>query len=148
MLQGIQRRQVNCVSERDGVLLPEGVCGQERPPEEQDCLLVAAWAAHSQHTARVQGALLVAPPDTERQDMPPQLHNWRPMVRERLPFAATVLFSSDDPYAAPERALALAEAWGASAHGLGVAGHINGDSGLGDWPEGLARLQALGWRGP
>jgi len=42
MLQGIQRRQVNCVSERDGVLLPEGVCGQERPPEEQDCLLVAA----------------------------------------------------------------------------------------------------------
>ena len=30
---------------------------------------------------------------------------------------------------------------------LGAAGHINGDSGLGDWPEGLARLRALGWRG-
>ncbi|KPF45749.1 alpha/beta hydrolase [beta proteobacterium AAP121] len=110
------------------------------------CHLVAAWAAHSRHTARVRGALLVAPPDTERDDMPPQLHNWRPVVRARLPFAATVLFSSDDPYAAPDRALALAESWGASAHGVGAAGHINGDSGLGDWPEGLARLQALGWR--
>ena len=29
------------------------------------CQLVAAWAGHSQHTARVQAALLVAPPDTE-----------------------------------------------------------------------------------
>ena len=33
------------------------------------CHLVASWAAHSQHTARVRGALLVAPPDTERDDM-------------------------------------------------------------------------------
>jgi predicted alpha/beta hydrolase family esterase len=30
------------------------------------CQLVASWAAHSHHTARVRGALLVAPPDTER----------------------------------------------------------------------------------
>jgi predicted alpha/beta hydrolase family esterase len=111
------------------------------------CQLVAAWAAHSRHTARVRGALLVAPPDTERADMPPQLHNWRPMVRERLPFEATVLYSSDDPYAAPARTQALAEAWGAAAHGLGAVGHINGESGLGDWPAGLAWLQALGWRG-
>src|SRR5512145_909274 len=35
------------------------------------CQLVAAWAAHSQHSARVRGALLVAPPDIEREDMPP-----------------------------------------------------------------------------
>jgi uncharacterized protein len=108
------------------------------------CQLVAAWAAHSQHTARVAGALLVAPPDTERDDMPPQLHNWRPMVRQRLPFAATVLYSDDDPYCATARALALAEHWGAAAHSVGALGHINGDSGLGDWPAGLAHLRALG----
>ncbi len=108
------------------------------------CQLVAAWAAHSQHTARVTGALLVAPPDTERDDMPPQLHNWRPMVRTRLPLAATVLFSDDDPYCAPARARALAESWGAAAHSIGAAGHINGESGLGDWPVGVAHLLALG----
>ncbi|MBP8271583.1 MAG: serine hydrolase family protein, partial [Sphaerotilus sp.] len=41
------------------------------------CQLVAAWAQHSRHTGLVRCALLVAPPDTERADMPPQLHNWR-----------------------------------------------------------------------
>src|SRR5690349_11965906 len=51
------------------------------------CQLVAAWAAHSQHAQRVAGALLVAPPDVEREDMPPNLYSWRPMVRRRLPFA-------------------------------------------------------------
>ena len=108
------------------------------------CHLVAAWAAHSRQGARVQGALMVAPPDTERTDMPPQLYNWQPMVRARLPFAATVLFSDDDPYCAPETARGLARDWGAAAHSVGAAGHINGDSGLGDWPAGFARLQALG----
>jgi predicted alpha/beta hydrolase family esterase len=107
------------------------------------CQLVAAWAAHSRHTAQVQGALLVAPPDTEHDDTPPQLHNWRPMVRQRLPFAATALYSDDDPYCHPERALGLAADWGARAQSVGAAGHINGDSGLGDWPAGLAWLQAL-----
>lgn len=112
------------------------------------CQLVAAWAAHSQCTARVRGALLVAPPDTEREDTPPQLHNWRPMLRQRLPFAATVLFSEDDPFCHPTRAQGLAQSWGAAAHSVGAAGHINGESGLGDWPAGLARLQALGARMP
>ena len=33
------RRQVNCVRELDGVLLPESACPPERPLEEQVCLL-------------------------------------------------------------------------------------------------------------
>lgn len=107
------------------------------------CQLVAAWAAHTQHDHRVQGALLVAPPDTERADMPPQLAGWRQIVRTRLPFAATLIYSEDDPFCAAERARGMAADWGATAHSLGAAGHINGDSGLGDWPAGLAHLQAL-----
>jgi uncharacterized protein len=105
--------------------------------------LVAAWAAHSQHGARVRGALLVAPPDLERHDMPPQLHGWRLMTRQRLPFPTTVVFSSDDPFCAPERALALAADWGAIAVAAGPRGHLNGASGLADWPEGLVLLHAL-----
>ena len=107
------------------------------------CHLVAAWAAHSQHSHRVQAALLVAPPDTERDDMPPQLSNWRPMVRARLPFPATLLYSVDDPYGSTPRSLQLAADWGANAVSVGAAGHINGDSGLGDWPAGLAHLANL-----
>jgi len=107
------------------------------------CQLVAAWAAHSRHTARVHAALLVAPPDVERADMPPQLHNWRPIVRQRLPFPALAVLSSDDPYCASDRAAALVADWGARSVDAGPRGHLNGESGLGDWPEGRAWLQAL-----
>ena len=107
------------------------------------CQLVAAWAAHSQHAARVAGALLVAPPDVEREDMPPNLYSWRPIVRRRLPFAATAVVSSDDPYCASARAAAMAQAWDARCADIGAAGHINGDSGLGDWPQGLQLLREV-----
>ncbi len=107
------------------------------------CHLVAAWAAHSQNTARVQAALLVAPPDTERADMPPQLSGWRSIVRQRLPFAALLVHSEDDPFCAAPRARQMADDWGARVRNLGLRGHINADSGLGDWPEGLCWLAEL-----
>jgi uncharacterized protein len=107
------------------------------------CQLVAAWAAHSRHTTRVRAALLVAPPDTEREDMPPNLFNWRPIARARLPFASLAVISSDDPYCTPERAAQMARDWGASAYDIGPRGHINGASGLGDWDEGRALLRTL-----
>jgi uncharacterized protein len=107
------------------------------------CQLVAAWAAHSQHTARVRGALLVAPPDIERDDMPPNLVPWRPIVRRPLPFAALAVTSSDDPYCASKRAAQMTRDWGAERIDIGAQGHINGESGLGDWPEGRALLERL-----
>jgi uncharacterized protein len=127
--------------------LEEAVLASEQPAvlvaHSLGCQLVAAWAAHSQHTARVRGALLVAPPDTARADMPPQLAGWRQMVNTTLPLATHVLYSTDDPFCAPERALAMAQHWGAATTCLGAAGHINTESQLGDWPAGLAALEAL-----
>jgi len=107
------------------------------------CQLVAAWAAHSAHVARVRAALLVAVPDTERDDMPPNLFNWRPIVRERLPFTSLVVTSSNDPYGSPQRAAQLASAWGSLSFSIGERGHISGESGLGDWPQGRALLHEL-----
>ena len=107
------------------------------------CHLAAAWTAHSRHTARVHAALLVAPPDTERDDMPPNLFNWRPMVRAPLPFASLVVISSNDPYCDAERARGMACDWGAAAFDLGPCGHVNSESALGDWPEGRVLLQRL-----
>jgi predicted alpha/beta hydrolase family esterase len=107
------------------------------------CHLVAAWAAHSKHGQRVKAALLVAPPDTERADMPPNIFNGRPIVRTRLPFPSELVYSDDDPYCAPARSLDIAAAWGSTGHAIGARGHINGESGLGDWPAGIARLQHL-----
>lgn len=107
------------------------------------CQLVAAWAEHSRQLARVRGALLVAPPDTEAGHMPPQLHNWRPIRRPRLPFPAIAVISSDDPFCAPERGTQMAADWGAELVMIGPRGHINSESGLADWPEGQALLSQL-----
>ncbi len=127
--------------------LEEEILAEPRPAalvaHSLGCQLVAAWAAHSRHTDRVRGALLVAPPDTERPDTPPQLHGWRPIVRQRLPFAATAVVSTDDPFCAPERAAEMAAAWGATLVQIGARGHINAESGLGDWPQGRQLLDAL-----
>jgi predicted alpha/beta hydrolase family esterase len=107
------------------------------------CQLVAVWAATSRHTARVRAALLVAPPDTERAEMPPQLAGWRPIVRQRLPFPAVAVLSSDDPYADPARAQGMASDWGARIVDAGARGHLNSESGLGDWPDGIGLLRSL-----
>jgi predicted alpha/beta hydrolase family esterase len=107
------------------------------------CILAAAWAAHSRNTHRVRGALLVAPGDAERDEIRSQLPSWSPIARQRLPFASILLGSRNDPYCRFERAQGLAADWGARFIDYGERGHINADSGLGDWPEGHAWLQEL-----
>jgi uncharacterized protein len=107
------------------------------------CQLVAAWAAHSQQVERVSAALLVAPPDTERADMPPNLFSWKPIARQRLSFTSLVVSSDDDPFCAPERAAGMAANWGCALATIGNRGHVNADSGLGDWPQGHALLRGL-----
>jgi uncharacterized protein len=107
------------------------------------CHLVAAWAAASRHTAAVRGALLVAPPDVTREDFPPDMHNWRKPVLQKLPFPAICVLSSNDPFSNLAAGQATASAWGARSVVAGLLGHINGDSGLGDWPAGRALLAEL-----
>ena len=127
--------------------LEEALLADERPAllvaHSLGCHLVAAWAAHSQHTRRVRAALLVAPPDMARTDMPPKVQAWAPILRRRLPFASTAVLSADDPFSTLARSRQLAVDWGSQTVTLGSAGHINADSGLGDWPGGLALLQDL-----
>jgi predicted alpha/beta hydrolase family esterase len=107
------------------------------------CILVAAWASFSRHTARVRGALLVAPGDVEAPEMPDRFPGWTPIVRQRLPFKSILVGSQNDPYCHADRAQALAHDWGAQWLDLGQAGHINADSSLGAWPQGRALLQTL-----
>ena len=107
------------------------------------CQLVAAWAAHSNNTRLVKAALLVAPGDAEREELRPVLGSWSPLVLAPLPFASTLVASDDDPYCTLARATQFASAWGARLVNIGVRGHINAESGLGDWPAGQALLQQL-----
>ncbi|GAB1385199.1 alpha/beta hydrolase [Melaminivora sp.] len=107
------------------------------------CILTAWWAAHSRHTGKVRGALLVAPGDVEQPELAAQIPGWTPIARQRLPFAATLVASQNDPYCRFARAAELARDWGAALVDAGACGHLNAESGLGLWPQGQAWLQAL-----
>ena len=99
------------------------------------CALVAHWArAGSQLT--IAGAYLVAPADPEGPAFPSAAAGFGPMPLEKLPFPSIVIASATDDYVSLERARQFAQAWGSRLVEIGPAGHINGDSGYGAWPEG------------
>jgi predicted alpha/beta hydrolase family esterase/GNAT superfamily N-acetyltransferase len=106
------------------------------------CALVAHWAgAHG--SRRIHGALLVAPSDPEAPSYPDGPTGFAPMPLGRLPFSSVVVASTNDRYVTAERARTFADAWGSRLVTIGDAGHINSESGLGEWPAGFALLQAL-----
>jgi predicted alpha/beta hydrolase family esterase len=150
-LHGFERvQQADWVWPRRGdwlARLDEVVLSDGRPTllaaHSLGCHLASAWSAWSRHTGRVVGALLVAPPDTERDDTPPQLRGWRPMVLEPMKFAACAVVSSDDPFCDPVRAQFMCARWHAGLRDAGARGHLNAESGLGDWPQGLELLKQL-----
>lgn len=90
--------------------------------------------------ARVQGALLVAPADPERRA---PLVDFSPVPYAPLPYRSVLVASSNDPYCPVRLAGAYARAWGSEFVRLPNAGHVNVESGHGDWPLGLALLQSL-----
>lgn len=106
------------------------------------CLTVAWWAAFSsaERFTSIVGAMLVAPPDVEREGAHPILVRFAPAPRKPLPFPTLVVASTDDPYATIERSQAMADQWRAHFLNIGALGHINADSFLGDWPEGQRLL--------
>lgn len=106
------------------------------------CLAVAHWAAR--YATPLRGALLVAVPDPAAPAFPRAAAvGFTPLPLRRLPFPSTVVASSDDPYASMAFARACAEAWGSGVVETGARGHLNGASGLGDWPEGYQLLQEI-----
>lgn len=111
------------------------------------CVTVAHWAARELGQGRdawpVAGALLVAPADVERPSANDALAPFSPIPRQPLPFASQVVGSSDDPCCSEERAREMAAGWGACFTCVRQAGHINADSGIGFWPQGLAMLAWL-----
>ncbi len=83
------------------------------------------------------GALMVAPADPDKFGLA-DLLSGRPLA-----FPAIVLGSTTDPWMTHERAAYWAGQWGAQYRCLGAVGHINAETGLGDWAYGLGLLQTL-----
>lgn len=110
------------------------------------CLAVAWWAALSWSEAfrdKVHGALLVAPPDVDAEETDPRIRDFRPLPRVRLPFPSMVVASRNDSYCRFVRAQEMARAWGSDFADAGHAGHLNSDSPIGAWAEGLRLVARL-----
>jgi predicted alpha/beta hydrolase family esterase len=107
------------------------------------CALVGFWVRQTQYAYRVQGALLVAPSDTEATSYPDGPTGFAPMPLERLPFRSIVVASINDEYVTIDRAKEFAAAWGSEFVNVGAAGHINAAAGFGAWPHGEELLRSL-----
>ena len=90
--------------------------------------------------SRIQGALLVAPADPERRGV---LADFAPVPHQPLPYRSVVVASANDPFCPIRTAGAYARSWGSEVVRLQNAGHINVESGHGEWPLGLSLLQSL-----
>jgi hypothetical protein len=106
------------------------------------CAVIAHWVEKS-GPGRVKAALLVAPSDPDAASYPSGPTGFGPMPLRPLPFESIVVASTDDPYVTLERARSFAKGWKSRFVSAGAAGHINSQSGLGDWPIGFALLQEL-----
>ena len=98
---------------------------------------LAAVASIAANPDQVAGALLVAPADPAKFG-----------VADRLPAAPlpcpTLLISSvNDPWMRADHAAIWARRWDSELVAAGALGHINAESGLGDWPLGWEKLHLL-----
>ncbi len=90
------------------------------------------------HAARdIAGVLLVAPADPDKFGVADLL------PKRRLPCPSILISSSNDPWLSQAKAALWARRWGSVLVEGGALGHINADSGLGDWPDGQLQLENL-----
>ncbi|GGE40790.1 alpha/beta hydrolase [Agaricicola taiwanensis] len=90
---------------------------------------------------KVAGAFLVAPPApaflASAGSIDPA---FAAMPEAPLPFTTVLTVSSNDEFCEHDEAVRLGTLWGAEIAQAGEAGHINGASGHGPWPEGILRF--------
>ncbi len=107
------------------------------------CSLITHWATNYQ-LDNVIGALLVAPADIESaQHTPEILRNFAPIPTHKLPFPSIVMASDNDPYVSLQRAEHFADLWGSRFINYGPFGHLNAESGLGEWEFGQCLIKEL-----
>lgn len=107
------------------------------------CLLTAALAERP--AARfVKAAMLVAPCDLDiAERLHPGFIDFEEAPSRSLPFASVVVGSLNDPYMPLDGVTEIATRWRSDLEIVGMAGHINIDSGHGRWTGGYGLFEKL-----
>ena len=129
--------------------IADAIAAQDEPvliaAHSLGCHAFANWyaGAGAFDRARIAGALLVAPPDLSdlRRDSRVADFTDAPSFSGRTPMV--VVASDNDPYAKTANVWRLSRQWDARFVNAGPFGHINADSGIGDWPYGQYLLASL-----
>jgi serine hydrolase len=125
--------------------LERAISSCERPPvlvaHSLACLLVAHWAMRS--SSSVAGAFLVSVPDSDGPSFPSAAASFRLAPDGPLRFPSLVVTSTDDPYGTLAHARLRSAQWQTGLVVAGALGHINASSGLMEWGQGRALLEAF-----
>lgn len=98
------------------------------------CNAITQWAEQTSNSEKVIAAILVAPADVDAPNAIAPIHAQRPVAKKTLPFSSTLICSDNDVHASLERSQFFAKQWKSELIILNKAGHINADTGFGDWP--------------
>lgn len=105
------------------------------------CLLVAHWQCVS--SCSIAGAFLVAVPDPESDVFPIEANSFTNPPTQKFRFPSLIVASTNDPYGTVNYSRRRAGQWGSGVVEIGSFGHINGQSGLEDWPYGMSLLTSF-----
>ena len=98
---------------------------------------LASAAIAAEFPEKIAALFLVAPADPDKFGIAQQL------PQDFLSVSTKVIASSNDPWMSEQKAAYWALLWGADYLRIKQVGHINSDSNLGFWPEGVRQLQSL-----
>lgn len=105
------------------------------------CLVACKWASLSSWP--IKAVLLVAVPDPARPSFPKEASGFSSPTVDIRRRRVVMVSSTDDPFSTALYSQQCALAWDTEHIDLGAKGHINADSGLGEWNDGWDIVQRL-----
>ncbi len=102
------------------------------------CLAFIHWLAISQ--LDIAGCMLVAIPNPEGPNFPQEAVGFAPLPEPKRHCAVLAISSTDDPFSDAQFTAGIMQKLRAKHVSVGAKGHINAQSGIGDWPEGWLML--------
>jgi predicted alpha/beta hydrolase family esterase len=121
--------------------LDREVARSAEPPVLVAHSLACLMVAHAR--PRVAGAFLVSVPDPASAAFPQEAAGFADPPAVRFAWPSLIVASTNDPFGTEGYMRTRAGQWGSGFVAVGAHGHINGGSGLGDWPAGRNLLHAF-----
>lgn len=106
------------------------------------CLAAAHWIATGMHEP-IHGALLVTPPDRYAHSFPAVASSFVAADDRPVKVPGLIVCSADDPYCNPKAAKEIVRHWDLPTVNAGALGHINSESGVGEWSQGQTLLSLV-----